>query len=189
MKATEIISRLYPNLPASEASPNADNATLFKDENKYRQFQSRDIEGIRIAVPEEDRDAIVHTLQETLQQDYVVYFSEQNFGHGPDVVTVLQSADRYDALRFEGCNGINYDIYTDDIIAHLEALEKEHPFVLKGVGVDFLQGDFLTVPDDVETLAQYMYEFCPDIVDQGTGTVEELANEIKNTGSFYYWWD
>jgi hypothetical protein len=33
-----------------------------------------------------------------------------------------------------------------------------------------------------------MYQFCPDIVDQGVDTVSKLAQELKK-GSLYFWWD
>lgn len=38
-------------------------------------------------------------------------------------------------------------------------------------------------------LAEQMYEFCPDIVDQGVGTVEKLARELKSSGRLFFWWD
>jgi hypothetical protein len=43
--------------------------------------------------------------------------------------------------------------------------------------------------DDVEAMAKRMYAFCPDIVDQGTNTVEALARELKETNALFFWWD
>jgi len=34
-----------------------------------------------------------------------------------------------------------------------------------------------------------LYDFCPDIVDQGTGTMEALKLEITRTRELYLWWD
>jgi hypothetical protein len=34
-----------------------------------------------------------------------------------------------------------------------------------------------------------MYEFCPDIVDQGVGTVARLAQELSKSRKLYFWWD
>jgi hypothetical protein len=34
-----------------------------------------------------------------------------------------------------------------------------------------------------------VYEFCPDVVDQGTDTVEGLESEIKKSGTIFLWWD
>jgi hypothetical protein len=34
-----------------------------------------------------------------------------------------------------------------------------------------------------------MYEFCPDIVGQGVGSVAGLAKELNKSQKFYFWWD
>jgi hypothetical protein len=39
------------------------------------------------------------------------------------------------------------------------------------------------------TLAREMYEYCPDIVDQGTGTLSALAAELMVSDLWYFWWD
>jgi hypothetical protein len=33
-----------------------------------------------------------------------------------------------------------------------------------------------------------MYQFCPDIVDQGAGSISALASELEK-GAIYFWWD
>jgi len=57
-----------------------------------------------------------------------------------------------------------------------------------GAGIDFIEGYFRTAPGYDLGLAKRMYRFCPDIVDQGAGTIPALAREIEN-GSLYLWWD
>ncbi len=37
-------------------------------------------------------------------------------------------------------------------------------------------------------LARRMYQFCPDIVDQGVDNVDALARELRK-GRIYFWWD
>ena len=37
--------------------------------------------------------------------------------------------------------------------------------------------------------AREVYAFCPDVVDQGTETVEALAAEMKQENTVYLWWD
>jgi len=39
------------------------------------------------------------------------------------------------------------------------------------------------------TFAKEMYKVCPDIVDQGTGSIEALAEEMKKTKRLFFWWD
>jgi hypothetical protein len=38
-------------------------------------------------------------------------------------------------------------------------------------------------------LAQEQYDFCPDIVLQGTGTLEPLAATLMASDWWFFWWD
>lgn len=44
-------------------------------------------------------------------------------------------------------------------------------------------------PDAAMALAREHYEYCNDIVDQGTGTISELAAMLMDTDWWYFWWD
>lgn len=106
----------------------------------------------------------------------------------PDAILVLPTTDKYAAIRAAGTQGLNYDLTNADIVRWLQDLEAEHPFVLLGAGFDFIDGRFRTPPADADALARRMYEFCPDIVEQGTGDVARLADELR-AGTLYLWWD
>jgi hypothetical protein len=60
-----------------------------------------------------------------------------------------------------------------------------------GAGYDWIDANFIVLLTDQEmkSFAQEMYEFCPDIVEQGTGSIEELIEEIKETKKLALWWD
>jgi hypothetical protein len=88
-----------------------------------------------------------------------------------------------------GTNAANYDKDTKALIAWLRVLEREQPFELTGVGYDFLSGRFTSPVKDPVGLAKRMYAFCPDIVDQGVGSVEALAAALRREGTLYFWWD
>jgi len=34
-----------------------------------------------------------------------------------------------------------------------------------------------------------MYSYCPDIIDQGVGTLEALAADLMAGHWWYFWWD
>ncbi|MCI8810535.1 MAG: DUF4253 domain-containing protein [Oscillibacter sp.] len=40
-----------------------------------------------------------------------------------------------------------------------------------------------------EALAKEQYFWCPDIVDQGIGSIKALANQLKNSTVWFFWWD
>ena len=43
--------------------------------------------------------------------------------------------------------------------------------------------------EDAMALALEQYAFCPDIVDQGCGSVGYLADTLAKSTKWYFWWD
>ena len=66
---------------------------------------------------------------------------------------------------------------------------KEQPFTITRIRHDGMDGSFTSEIKAPAELAQRMYEFCPDIVDQGTMTVERLATSLEKERRLYFWWD
>lgn len=114
---------------------------------------------------------------------------ENTYGYGGrDAILVLPTRDDLEAVGAAGTDGVNYEISHDQVVSWLRDLMRTHPFVVTGAGIDFVEGYFVEPPKDSLGLAKRMYRFCPDIVDQGTGTVAALAKELER-GSLYLWWD
>lgn len=115
---------------------------------------------------------------------------DQSFGFGgaPDQIALLPTTNKFDVMAVVQVNGANYDLYTGGIIQWMKDLEAEQPYILTGIGFDYMEGYFTSPVQDPKGLAKRMYSFCPDIVDQGTGTLESLADELRK-GTLYFWWD
>ena len=101
----------------------------------------------------------------------------------------IKSNDEMDILRWRGTNGINYDHTNQDIINKLEEWGKENPVRIVGVSFDWILFNFEHPVKDVEQLAKEVYDFCPDVVEQGVGTMDELKHFIKKENGIYLWWD
>jgi hypothetical protein len=144
---------------------------------------------ISVAVSEDEANEIVRALRNELGRGYVVFHSEANFNRGPDRIAVLHGADQYDALRFMQTNGINYEIDTDSVVALLKRWDREHGLRLLGAGMDWVEMEIVNPPADMAVLAAEVYAVCPDVVSQGTETVERLADERRRPRVLYLWWD
>jgi hypothetical protein len=48
---------------------------------------------------------------------------------------------------------------------------------------------FDKLPSDLDAFSKEVYKFCPDSVDQGVGTVENLKPAIKEMNGLWLWWD
>jgi Domain of unknown function (DUF4253) len=119
-----------------------------------------------------------------------VFRYDNTFGYGGrDAIILLPTKDKFTVLRAVATNGANYDISTGEVVAWLRELDRTHPFVLTEAGIDVAAGHFVRPVRDALSLARRMYRFCPDIVDQGTGDVATLADELERTQDLYLWWD
>ncbi len=107
----------------------------------------------------------------------------------PQRLVCLPSSRWQDAVAVMGTNGVNFGIGPGTIVQWLEDLETRQPFELFTVTSDRLCGRFLTPIDNPNKLASEMAEFCPDLIEQGCGTVEELALSLSESDLLYFWWD
>jgi len=93
------------------------------------------------------------------------------------------------AVAWAQTSAPNFDLTTPQIIKRLQQLELDVPFVIIAAGDDFLEGRFLAAAFGSRKVAQFLYDLCPDMVDQGAGTIASSAEELKRTKGFFLWWD
>ncbi|CEG11029.1 conserved exported hypothetical protein [groundwater metagenome] len=150
------------------------------------------VNGLSINAPYEKSEQLVFKLRPKLRpKGYMVFLSEVNFGidNKPDEIAILKGTDQYDILRIKWTNGINYGIENKDVIDKLKEWEKRYPFEILGADFDWIEAEFKTVPEDMDSFVEEVYEFCPDIVNQGINTFENLSKEMRETKRLYLWWD
>jgi hypothetical protein len=147
--------------------------------------------GVSFDVAREAIEPLLHKLHtEFLTKGFFLFRYEQNFGIGgdPDKVGLVPTDNKYDVVALMATSGNDFEVPNSGVIKWMKELERQQPFLLTGISYDHLEGAFTTPIRDADGLAERMYQFCPDIVDQGTGTIQELARELR-TGHLYFWWD
>jgi len=45
------------------------------------------------------------------------------------------------------------------------------------------------LPNDIKTFTSEVYEFCPDVIDQGYSFMEEMISDYNESKDFWLWWD
>jgi hypothetical protein len=96
---------------------------------------------------------------------------------------------QFDILRIAASDAVNFNKGTEDLIKQLQAWDSAHGIDLFQAETDTVQFRLLRIPSDLKKFAEDVYEFCPDIVDQGVGSVDQLAKDIGAGGKVLLWWD
>jgi hypothetical protein len=106
-----------------------------------------------------------------------------------DRVAVLVAKDWATAVRRVGTSGPRHGVETDRIVAWLREIEKEEPFDLWEVGVDYVAGRFRRTPRDPVGLAHRAAKMAPDLVVGHSDPTEGLADLMGRGRTLYLIWE
>jgi len=135
---------------------------------------------------------LVFSLKDRFKEKgYSIFLLENNFNinNKPDHIGILKTTDKYTILKQIATDGINWNITNDSLISIIKTFDKKYALELIGASGDWCEFTIHKEPKSWTQLAREVYKVCPDVVDQGTGTVEVLAGEMKKTKRLYFWWD
>jgi Domain of unknown function (DUF4253) len=90
--------------------------------------------------------------------------------------------DPFGAIRAAGTDGVNYDLLTEDIVARLKQWQSLCEFRVIAAQRDAVEIEFVTLPKDMNAFARELYDFCPDLVEQGTEGVAGTLELMKTAG-------
>lgn len=68
----------------------------------------------------------------------------------------------------------NYDLMTADILEKLEQWDQTYGISMSDVEDDCFTVTFHSLPPDLSQLADEIYDFCPDVVDQHFGCMDDI---------------
>ncbi len=117
------------------------------------------------------------------------YVLDDGFGHGPDKLAIARVQSDREFLAIVRPDGINYDIDHEQVMSKYACWESEYSLGLVGAGNDWVEAAIGEPPKSWDSFAQEVFEFCPDVVEQGTGSVEALSSEMRRESRLYLWWD
>lgn len=89
---------------------------------------------------------------------------------------------KFDTLRKNGTGGPNVDVSTEDVIKKLEQWDSQYGIEISDVSHDRVLVKFSSLPDNLESFAKEVYEFCPDVVDQHFGCMDEMVEMMEESG-------
>lgn len=133
---------------------------------------------------------IINEIRPKIQKkEYEILIAEKNYGFDADKLAIIKSANKFDPIKYQRTHGINYGIENDSVISILKYFDKKLKLEYIGADNDWCEFEITAESVDWDLLAKECYKFCPDIVEQGTDTVEKLKEEMEKSKRLYFWWD
>ncbi len=123
------------------------------------------------------------------KKGYKLFICDGNNSNDRNKIAIVRCDDEFTPLVYMQTNGINYGIDNHKLILHLDSLNQTLDLKLIGADFDWCEFEIRKEPKDWHQLAQKLYEICPDIVEQGTGDIQKLEAELKNSKRLYFWLD
>lgn len=141
-------------------------------------------------MPKKGRMILTQVQAHLANSQYRAYLLAESFSQNlPDKIAILKSDDEFYYLSVVQTNGNNYGISHSQVVERYRQWKEKYGLILIGAGNDWLDAKFRNPPDDWLAFAREVYEFCPDVVNQGTESIDSLAEEMRRSNSVYLWWD
>ncbi|MEN2413250.1 DUF4253 domain-containing protein [Flavobacterium mesophilum] len=121
------------------------------------------------------------------EKGYLIFVFEDN--DNKNSVAVIKGTDDLDIIRYRRTDGINYDLDNLKVVTKIADWKAKYGLIVIGSGRDWVHIEFDKLPSDLDAFAKEVYAFCPDSVDQGVGTLENLKPAIKEMNGLWLWWD
>ena len=120
-----------------------------------------------------------------------LFLNNLDFRNGTVIydVVILKAESAYDVINIVGTQAPNYGIGTNDIIERLKLWDNQVHFNFTVIDYDRVEAYMEQLPPDLKKFTKEIYEFCPDVIDQGYGSMKDMIKNYKEDKYFWMWWD
>ncbi len=139
--------------------------------------------------PNSGRNTVFKIREKLAGTPYWAFLHDNKHGYGDDEIAIVEGSDAYSYLAIVRTDGVNLDLSHEQVVARYKEWDQKYGLLLVGAGQDWLEAEFKNPPNDWNAFAKEVFDFCPDVVEQGTGDIDTLAKEMRNQNSVFLWWD
>lgn len=155
--------------------------------------RERDDRYLSAVLPERRASALLPVIRPELPPSTVAFIGTSRWlgeeRHDGVELVIGPGESQFDILRLARTDAVNYDMDTEDIVTKLREYDAAYGITIMHAETDTVELNLWRTPDDLAAFAADLYDFCPDIVDQGIGSVEAFAESVEIVGTVYLWWD
>jgi Domain of unknown function (DUF4253) len=147
--------------------------------------------GISVLVPHPSARPLVNSLRKELPPGAVAFMGTTQSAEDEEGVEVVvgPGKTKFDCVLLAQTDAPNFNLDTKSLVSTLQRYDRQ-----LDIDIFLAESDALTFaigkpPKDWQALAEDISKFCPDIVEQGVGSIETLAELIQRTNQVGLWWD
>jgi Domain of unknown function (DUF4253) len=159
-----------------------------------RDFGREEFSGARsVLVDESQAEQLLQKIRNRLGPGLVAFVGTCNSHAKPKPkgveLVIGCGSSQFDILRIAASDAVNFGKDTEDLIKQIQTWDTAYGINIFQAETDTIRLTLTKIPDELKKFAEEVYEFCPDIVDQGVGSVDKLAEDIGATRKLLLWWD
>ena len=159
------------------------------DYGRQKDYRCRSV----IMRSEDDPTEVAEKLRPRMPLGYVIFVGTSRWREGAErldgtEVVIGPGADQFDYLRLARTKGVNHGLDTEKISRRLNRLNNDYGIEIVQAETDTVIFRFVKPPWNYTKVADEIYDLCPDIVNRGTGTKEELGEYLKTSAFVHLWW-
>jgi hypothetical protein len=144
------------------------------------------IKGIKVSVPYDKTGNARKELRAVFKpKGYQVFIA--GFFNDPgrnNIIGIIRSGDQFDIVRVQKTKPSRKKYSTEDIVNRLIDWNKDFKFEITRAGEFWIDANFITKPADMNKFARELTKFCPEILNDGTGKIEDVINGMISSNSF-----
>lgn len=181
--------RLYNS---SSIEPFHYSPTTITDKFGEREMDPIFYPGLRFTENHLKSDELILKLKNDFKtKGYTIFLLKNNsdINNEPDHIGVLKTTDKYVVLKHINTNGLNWNITNDSVIKIIKEFDNKYKLELISASSDGCEFIINNEPQDWTEIAEELNKSCPDYVEQGWATIEEIAAEMKKSKRIPFWWD
>lgn len=148
---------------------------------------------ISAIVSREVANTSVFKIREKLEPGLIAFVGTThwlgNESHDGVEIVIGSGNSQFDILRLAQSDAMNYSKNTEELIEKLQEYDRNFGIDIFHAETDTVEFVILNMPSDLLNFVADVYEFCPDIVNQGCGSVSNLMEIVEVTGQVLLWWD
>lgn len=147
-------------------------------------------EGLAIEIPFDAAEDAGKKLRELYSpKGYQIFLARSNFGDNtkPNTLALIKSDDPYDILRIQQTNFIDNGLTTEKLIGTFKKLEETYQFRFTFLAAEssWVEAAFSTVPAPLDAFIQELVLLSPELLNDGSGKIEDIHLAIKNNKKIY----